>query len=131
MYDDADLARFGSFTPGVLEVLSIGRGDLTLHVGTNDDDRDRARQLIEEMLRKGYAIFVETDDGPERVVAFNPSRMTYTIADGPDPEAAGAAPPDDAPTPPPPRKATKARKRTTEKPVAGSRATAVGRTAGG
>lgn len=115
-------AEFGVFCPGVLEVLSIGRGDLKLSVGDNPDDREQAQALIEEMLRKGYAIFVETDDGPERVTAFNPRRMTYTIADGPSGEE----------PPAPAAKARKATKRRTRSvPVSGSRATAVGRTAGG
>ncbi len=165
-------ATFGVFTPGVLEVLSIGRGDLTLHVGTNDDDRDRAREVITEMLRKGYAIFVETDHGPERVTAFNPQRMTYTIADGPDEALAAGSPPEEPAEvheaayteavteweyleshgftrhpgpktsaereclarPDAPQPATRqrgVRKPTRQVPVAGSRATAVGRTAGG
>lgn len=119
-------AEFGVFCPGVLEVLSIGRGDLKLSVGDSEEDREQARGLVEEMLRKGYSIFVETDDGPERVTAFNPKRLTYTIRDGPDPDAedddASAA----APKKKPPRK-----KRTREVPVEGSRATAVGRTSGG
>jgi hypothetical protein len=90
--------------------------------------------VIEEMLRKGYTIFVETDDGPTRVQSFNPKRMTYTIADVPDENALPTGP-----TPPPalaagpPNKATKPRKKVGKKevPVAGSKATAVGKTAGG
>jgi hypothetical protein len=117
-------AEFEVFCPGVLEVLSIGKGDLRLSVGDNDEDRDRARELIEEMLRKGYSIFVETDDGPEKVVAFNPNRMTYIIQDRPD-EVAGE--------PVQPTKASKPKKKTRKRsvPVRGSRATAVGRTSGG
>lgn len=119
-------AEFGVFCPGILDVLSIGKGDLRLSVGDSDEDREKARALIEEMLEKGYAIFVETDTGPERVVAFNPARMTYLIQEVPepaeaDPEAAAA---------PQPRK-QKRKGRTRPVPVAGSRATAVGRTSGG
>ena len=105
---------FDVFCPGVLEVLSIGKGDLRLVLSEdNPDDIERARDLIEEMLRKGYSIFVETARGQRRVKRFNPKHMTYVIVDAPDA------------TPPPARDAT------TEVPVAGTRATAVGRTAGG
>lgn len=114
-------AEFSVFCPGVLEVLSIGKGDLRLSVGDNDNDRDQARALIDEMLRKGYSIFVETDNGPERVHEFNPRRMTYVIRDAPGTEAKAT----------PSVKKPRGRPRTREVPVAGSRATAVGRTAGG
>jgi hypothetical protein len=126
----ATAAEFEVFCPGVLEVLSIGRGDLKLSVGDNDDDREQARALIEEMMRKGYAIFVETDDGPERVTGFNPRRMTYTIG-VPAIEAAGTARPAQPALPAPAKKRAPRKKRTSEVPVSGSRATAVGRTAGG
>jgi hypothetical protein len=121
-------AGFEVFCPGVLEVLSIGRGDLRLSVGESAEDRDRARDLIEEMLRKGYSIFVETDDGPERVVSFNPHRLTYLIQEGPDEQA--AAPESAAAKAPKAAKGVR-KKRTRQVPVSGSRATAVGRTAGG
>lgn len=116
-----ETTTFETFCPGMLEVLSIGKGDLKLTLGGDDPgDIERARDLIEEMMTKGYSIFVETDDGPEKVTRFNPKRMSYSIADAPDQ----------------PAKATKPRGRpkkagTKEVPVAGSRSTAVGRTAGG
>lgn len=137
-------AKIEVVCPGVLEVLSIGKGDLKLTLGNDPDDVEKAQAVIEEMLRKGYAIFVETDDGPSRVQRFNPKRMTYIIAElapgntlpsGPAPPAAlttGTAVKADEVIAPkrrgrPPGKRTRER----EVPVAGSRATAVGRTAGG
>lgn len=114
-------AEFDVFCPGVLEVLSIGKGDLKLTIGgDNPEDTEKARKLIEEMLKKGYAIFVETDKGPTRVKKFNARRMTYIISEVPDEPALE------------PAKAKPARKvKETHVPVAGSRATAVGRTSGG
>jgi len=121
--------EFSVFCPGVLEVLSIGKGDLRLSVGDNDDDREQARALIEEMLRKGYSIFVETDTGPERVTSFNPKRMTYTVA---GPPVDMIAPPEAPEKATPTKAGTKPKKRRGRQvPVSGSRATAVGRTAGG
>lgn len=118
-------ATFEVFCPGILDVLSIGKGDMRLHVGTSEKDRERAKSLIGEMLEKGYAIFVETDDGPVRVLGFIASDMTYILPDDvdepvPDPVTPGAG------TKP---KAKRPGKKTA--PVAGSHATAVGRTSGG
>ena len=131
-------ATFGVFCPGVLEILSIGRGDIKLSIDNNDEDRAKAKDIIEEMLRKGYSIFVETDEGPVRVTRFNPKRMSYTI----DVTALPAAPEPKALPPGPtapgswasgsrPRSRGGRPKGTREVPVAGSKATAVGRTAGG
>lgn len=73
---------FEVFCPGMLEVLSIGKGDLKLTLdGGSPEDVEKARTLVEEMLRKGYSIFVETDEGPVRVQRFNPRRMTYIISE--------------------------------------------------
>lgn len=116
-------AEFGVFCAGFLDVLSIGKGDLRLDVGGNDADRERAKEIIGEMLEKGYAIFVETDDGPVRVMGFIASEMSYLIVD--DDQAEPDPPTPDAT----PAKAKRAAKK--KVPVEGSKATAVGRTAGG
>lgn len=126
MSADQDVAEVEVVCPGMLEVLSVGKGDIKLTVGgDNPEEIDKARAVIEEMLRKGYGIFVETDGGLRRVKKFNPKRMTYVIAElapEPAPVAATAA------------KAAKAKDHRVvdrEIPLAGSRAKAIGRTAGG
>ena len=124
------VAEFSVFGQGMLEVLSIGKGDLKLVVGGEDpQDVEKAREVIEEMLRKGYSIFVETDKGLVRVKRFNAKRMTYVISEMPEeePVASVAAPKEERPAPKRSAKGSGFR----EVPVAGSRATAVGRTAGG
>ena len=117
--------------PGALiEVLSIGKGDLKITVGPAQSDRERAKKLIADMLQAGYAIFVETDKGPLKVQGFDPDHMAYIVLEreeeaGADEQAAQA--PEEAP-------ASRTRKPRTVKrkvPLAGSKATAVGRTAGG
>lgn len=118
-------AEFEVFCPGILDVLSIGKGDLRLDVGGSSEDRERAKELIGEMLEKGYAIFVETPDGPVRVMGFIADTMSYLIVDADQDEPEPPARPDAKP-------AKRARKATRKKvPVEGSKATAVGRTAGG
>lgn len=125
-------AEFGVFCPGMLEVLSIGHGDMKVTLDTSKPrEVEAARKLIEEMLRKGYSIFVETDGGPIKVREFNPTTMAYVIVDDgevvdePDPEPEREKPSKRAPG------ARKRAARTREVPVAGSKATAVGRTSGG
>ncbi len=119
------VAEFEIVTPGMLEVLSVGKGDLRLTVGGDADDTEKAKQLIEEMLRKGYGIFVETDKGLTRVKRFNPKRMSYVITELVEDALPEAPKPKKKPGP------TKRRTREKEVPVGGSKAVAVGRTAGG
>lgn len=111
-----NVAEFGVFCVGMLEVLSIGKGDLKIKIETAADV-EKAKETIDEMLRKGYSIYVDTDDGPVRVKAFDPDKMEYTIVD------TGSV------TKAPAKRAKRAPMRRV--PVAGSRATAVGRTSGG
>lgn len=115
--EEVPIAEFEVVTPGMLEVLSVGKGDIKISLDPNNpDDVENARRLVEEMIAKGYGIFVETDKGLTRVKKFNAKRMTYVIREWVDEEA----------TPSRPR-----RSRDVEVPVAGSRAKAIGRTAGG
>lgn len=111
-------AQIEVICPGMLEVLSVGKGDLKLSMDPNNPaDVENARKVIEEMLAKGYSIFVETDDGLSRVKRFNPKRMTYVITEFVEGAAEPAAKP--------------RRTRDRNIPVAGSKAKAIGRTAGG
>lgn len=116
-------AAFEVLSRGMLEVLSVGKGDLKIEIGNSNADRAKAQRLIEDMLRKGYTLFVETADGPLRVRKFLPDEMAYLVADVPDVVAAA---PDPGEVPPRP-----ARGRGRLVPVAGSKTTAIGRTAGG
>lgn len=123
-------AHIDVFCPGVLiECLSVGKGDLKLSWSTPAEMED-AKRVIESMLRAGYGIYVETDDGLERVVDFNPKRFTYVIE---PPSLPAGAQPEPKALPPGPQKAAPKKRagRKREVPVAGSRATAVGRTSGG
>ena len=112
--------------PGMLEILSVGKGDIKLTIdGSDPGEVNDARRIIEEMLTRGYGLFVETDQGLKRVKRFNSKRMTYIVAELPPGES--------LPTEPA-KPGTRPRKRRTvdrEIPVAGSKAKAIGRTAGG
>lgn len=122
---DGEIEVFGAgqLDRAYLDVLQVGRGHLRLTVDSADPvEVERARWLIEDMLRRGFAIFVENDDGTaSRVKGFDPEHMTYIVGDGPD--DAEAAPADPAPA--------KKGRHLRQVPVATAKATAVGRTAGG
>lgn len=103
--------------PGMLEVLSVGKGDIKLSIDpANPKDVEGARSMIEEMLAKGYGIFWEDARGAlRRVKRFDPKKMEYIVSEVIQPPPA------------PPAKRTRERR----VPVAGSKAKAIGRTAGG
>ena len=114
----AGVADIEVVCPGMLEVLSVGKGDIKLSIDPGKpEDVENARTMIEEMLRKGYGIFVEGPSGRlTRVKKFNPKRMTYVVAEVVEP---------------PPTKPGAKRTRDRHVPVAGTKAKAIGRTAGG
>lgn len=162
-----DVHPSGSPLPPGLEVLAVGHGHLRMTIDENDAvDREKARRIIESMLRSGYLIFVETEDGgTERVRAFDADRHVYLIDDSPETRdlpltgdatrtlaaEAAAEPPQEGLTcgscgrayakrPGPGRQPTRCpdcrASKSVGRPVrgvsaAGSRATAIGRSAGG
>lgn len=94
-----------------IDVLSIAKGDMRLVLtGDTPEERDKADATIKQMLAAGYTIFVETDAGLRRVKGYKKNRQTYVIVDVPS---------------------TTASKPTKEVPAKGTRAKAVGATAGG
>lgn len=119
---------------GQMDVLSVGRGHLRVTVDDKDPaSLDSARRMIEDMLKRGFSIFVETDKGLRRVKKFNPARMTYLIDHVPDDEKLEQSRPADGVTPSPSGYIKKKSGRTpkTEVKVSESKSTVVGRTAGG
>jgi hypothetical protein len=78
---------------GVLEILNVQGGDvkITFEQG-NEIEAIRARRIVQDMLRRGYALVVEVKRGGkkayERVKRFDPKRGEYIIADLDDKPAA-------------------------------------------
>lgn len=71
---------------GVLEVLNVQGGDVKITFDpANPSETIRAKRMIEDMLRRGYALVVEVErDGKtayERVQSFDAARGEYIIAD--------------------------------------------------
>lgn len=68
-----------------MDVLSVGQGHMSLKFDYNDPiERARAERVIKDMLKRGYALFVQHADGTfDRVKRFDPVFGEYIIADGP------------------------------------------------
>lgn len=71
---------------GTLEILNVGRGDVKISFdSTNAAEAIRAKRIIKDMLRRGYALLVEVDGKFSRVKEFDETAGEYVIADF-DPE---------------------------------------------
>lgn len=71
---------------GQVGILNVGAGDIKLSFDPkNPAERIRAARIVKDMLRRGYALLIEYDDGGEtkhrRAVDFDESACTYIIAD--------------------------------------------------
>lgn len=68
-----------------LAIPSVGEG----HIEVKFDNKDvaetlRAERIVEDMLKRGYIIIVETAPGEwERATSFDPKTNCYVLADGP------------------------------------------------
>jgi hypothetical protein len=89
--------------PGI-DILNTGYGDFELRFDPDSPaDVQRAKETITDMLKRGYAIFVEHNGKTQRVRKFDPDKNVYIIGSTPAEEI----------------------------PIAETKATAVGRSAGG
>lgn len=89
--------------PGI-DVLNTGFGDFELSFNPDKPDEvQKAKETITDMLKRGYAIFIRQGQETFRVRKFDADKNVYIIGSTPSEEV----------------------------PVAATRATAVGRSAGG
>jgi len=76
---------------GQIGILNVGAGDTKLSFDKNNPaERERAKRIVQDMLKRGYAILVEVgkaDDGEQiyrRAKDFDPETCEYIIAGGPE-----------------------------------------------
>lgn len=75
---------------GTVEILSVGEGDTKLSFDKNNPaERERAKRIVTDMLRRGYAILVQvggTDTEPlyRRAREFDQETCEYIVAGGPE-----------------------------------------------
>lgn len=80
---------------GTVGVLNVGVGDTKLSFDpTNPAERIRAARIVKDMIRRGYALLVETEQNGKKVFTraldFDENVCEYVIADF-DPTAAAPA----------------------------------------
>lgn len=70
---------------GHIDILNVGEGHLEVKWSEGDViEQARAERIIQDMLKRGYALFVHGTDGALlRVKAFDVKHSSYIIADGP------------------------------------------------
>lgn len=124
-----------------LDILNCGAGHLEIRFDEKDViEIERAKRIIQDMLRRGYALFVHGPDNTLiRVKRFDAAKGVYIIADGPTiaPEPSEVQD-DPRATPTPPEQTDGGVKRgrgrprkEKEVPMAEAKVTVVGRSAGG
>jgi hypothetical protein len=107
-------------TAGQIDILNCGTGHTEIRI-TEDNpiEMERAKRIIQDMLKRGYALFVHGTDGALiKVKKFDPEHMTYIVADG------ATVPPEAEPEPIPKTKLRRVK-------ASRVRSTVVGRSAGG
>jgi hypothetical protein len=76
--------RYAESTVGELSVLNCGAGDIRVSFDKNNPmEIERAKRIIQDMLKRGYALFVEVDGKLQKVRKFDAEKCEYLIADGP------------------------------------------------
>ena len=109
---------------GIIEILNTGSGHTEIHIDkSNEIELERSKRIIQDMLRRGYVLFVEDKDKKlSRVKEFDAEQGVYIIADLGEEKAEESV----EATQPTPK-----RGRQRKVPMESTKATAIGRSAGG
>lgn len=115
---------------GTLDILNVGAGDVTITFDkSNPAEAIRAKRIIKDMLRRGYALLVKMEDGSyQRAKSFDENTAEYIIADLSEPDD-DYEPQLNAAESLPPKKQGRPPNRRVK--MENATATAVGRSAGG
>jgi|SRR6185312_6465857 len=112
---------------GSLDILNCGAGHLRFGFdSSNAAEVERAKSVIQDMLKRGYMLFVQKGAEHVRVRSFDPSTCEYLIEE-PEPEVLAATEPTVEPTP----KKSRGRPKLQRASMSQSKATAIAPTAGG
>jgi hypothetical protein len=67
---------------GTLSCLNVAGGDVKISFDKSDiGETIRAKRIITDMLRRGYALLIEVNGAYQRAVSFDESAGEYIIAD--------------------------------------------------
>ena len=65
---------------GEISILSVGRGDIKINFASDDPDEiEHAKNVIIDMLKRGYMLFIEVDGKHVRVKDFDPKTNEYIL----------------------------------------------------
>lgn len=68
---------------GELSVLSCGKGDIRITLNPGDEiECERAKRMINDMLRRGYILAIEVDGKLKKVDGFDDKTNEYIIVEG-------------------------------------------------
>lgn len=71
---------------GGLDILNVNAGHLKFNFNKDDAiETERARKCINDMMKRGYSIFIEVEGHHERVKKFDQATDTYFIDGAPSP----------------------------------------------
>lgn len=69
-------------TNGSLSILNVAGGDVKISFDKdNIAESIRAKRMITDMLRRGYALLVEIDGAYQRAISFDEAHGEYIVAD--------------------------------------------------
>jgi hypothetical protein len=73
---------------GMLSILGCHAGDIRITFDKDDPrEVEKAKRIISDMLKRGYLLFVEDEDGKAyKVVSFDADTNEYVLKDNPIPE---------------------------------------------
>lgn len=67
---------------GTLSILNVYEGDVKITFDTKDAaETIRARRMIQDLVRRGYALLIEVDGAYQRAIDFDEKVGEYIIAD--------------------------------------------------
>lgn len=67
---------------GSLSILNVAGGDVKISFDKdNIAESIRAKRMITDMLRRGYALLVEIDGAYQRAISFDEAHGEYVVAD--------------------------------------------------
>lgn len=67
---------------GSLSILNVYEGDVKITFDTKDAaETIRARRMIQDLIRRGYALLIEVDGAYQRAIDFDQQVGEYIIAD--------------------------------------------------
>lgn len=78
--DPVVLSEEGGDETGELFIPNVGHGHLEFKFDKEDkEDTEKAKQVIQDMLKRGYSIFVTVDGEMKKVKSFDPEKELYYI----------------------------------------------------